>query len=217
MSEPTHRAPTAASELTPAQVGILHLAALRSNEGPAILASLATIIPCDAQLLAAVRIEDIDRPAGTLTVHAPDGTAVEVALGFQAARTVQSAIGGRRAGFLVPGPYRDVIEVDACTQDYARELLTTADPRCDFGWSFRSVRESGLAALLDHGMPYAVVEAQIGLPSACQSGDRLDNILAQRCVSEWWGACIGLPVPSPFQFTGLSKLIPEDWRAGRGA
>lgn len=219
MNNPNKGALLGASALDPAQLGRLHNAASRSDEAPAVLTGLATVIPCEASKLAAIRIEEIDRGAGTLPVAAPDGSVVTVAICFEAALAVQKAIGGRHEGFLVADPDGGPLQTDKYTLKYARELVADIDPAIDFEWSFSSIRDCIVSTLIDEQIPYAAVEAQMGLPSACGRLHPVNNVLAQRGVSEWWCVRAGLPLVSPFEFIDLAviaaSLRVENARLGR--
>lgn len=198
------------SVLTPMQVGRIHRAASLSDEKPAQLTALISVIACDAYELASVLVSDVNRATGDFRIMAADGSHKQVALGFHGAIAIHNVIAGRRDGFLLSEPQgTNPLKPDLDTLDYARQLVSDIDPGIDFPWSFRSIRECLVSTLMDGSLPYAMVEAQMGLGSVYCDVEGVTGLIAQRAAADWLAVQLGLGVVSPFELIDLAGIAAD--------
>jgi hypothetical protein len=115
--------------LSPQKIAILHEAASLSKEAPARLLTIATLLPCDASLLAKAEIALVDRQAGSIRVGNAGGGLTEVVVGYDAAIAIDNAAAGRRNGPLVVDGEGRALIVDEDTEDYAREIVAVIGGR----------------------------------------------------------------------------------------
>ena len=187
--------------LSPDSIGILYHASLECEDPVARLVTLAAIAPWDAISVASTPVENLDRSAGTLRVFSRVGVPNPIALGFEAASVLDLVIGRRRTGSVLVDAGGFMMKDDRDTNDYIRELLGFVDGRTlDLNWSFRLIRESVFADMVDHGVSLHVAQAQAGLGFG-----ETDDLHEQRAAADWWSYRMGIVPPPAFALVDASR------------
>jgi hypothetical protein len=200
--------------LTATSICRIHEAALHIPEPVARLVNLACVAPWSVDVVAASSIDALDREEGLLTVPGVGGESVEIALGFESASTVIKAMDGRVAGPILVDHHGAPMRADEEARDFVAELMWHVDPStADIPWTFRSLRESVFADMIDSGVEIHVAAAQAGLGWGGPPTDRFDRIYHQRACAEWWAWHIGV-LPPPALARAFAHSTPA--YGGRG-